>query len=1027
MADFPLRIPKNKSTSNLLSRPQSDPDGGRTRFSFDMGTATERQKSRGEHELVLGVSGLRRIRRQVPPLRSPAIMLEDEEYTPPPLAHANTVPMPMSGASSRSASINYLASGPSSPVLEDLHRFPLESLHSFSFARQSEDFLHSRQNILKKSVDFVRDRSQWAANPGLAHAQARVSGDAEVQGMMDLLRRANLLPLETKQANAMGLRMGPLTGPADMDGRNIFEKSFSQPFESVEEAIVSPPPVEPAGSHCAQNLGEDSPTLEMKIPPPSINESPSAPRRLGLKRTYTDLTSMSLQQKLIEALAQPYSTDNPTTHSALVGPSVGLGVFIPQNGAHATSVPHHSSKWLPTAQAVFRTDAAAPWTILAANDLACLVFGVTRAEVRSLSILGIIQEERRQWLEQKLRGPEAPKRSVTPAGILANGKGSLGVGKGGITARLLSKAPSRSKQSQRAQTDDGSGGYYRPKSKNHAPTKSRGVVLCGDIVPIQKRDGTTGAASFWVMEKRGGFIWVIEEITENVAYLFVDSQRKCMNTSGDVEAIWGRAIEDGLPLEMLIPGLPVDDLYLDSRNYQPLRQLGNYTARTADGINIPTSVAEIPGSIVRVASLPHIAGVMVLDPETLEITSSNSVFSAALFGYESAIGIGICSLIPSFRDILQVLTEEEDVELLDGLIVPEHSFRRARASLALKEGKENAASIFLRPSGLPAKHKDGSDLMIDIQMRVVNSESVFPVREQAGVEEREGEGGEPNVAVSQLVYAVWITYSRQLHSAGLGVPQSDHPLITRPFSPPGQPVPEAASLTQERQSSDESAESAESSQPSLTREDSTGTLTTMDEPLEHPIECVTGVPFVKKTIDDFTILEEMGSGAYGQVKLVRYRKKNARKMVVKYVTKKRILVDTWTRDRKLGTVPLEIHVLDYLRRDGMRHPNIVEMVDFFEDDINYYIEMLPHGIPGMDLFDYIELRANMEEGECRSIFSQVVDAIHHLHVHASVVHRDIKDENVVLDGDGKIKLIDFGSAAYIKNGPFDVFVGTIGE
>lgn len=31
----------------------------------------------------------------------------------------------------------------------------------------------------------------------------------------------------------------------------------------------------------------------------------------------------------------------------------------------------------------------------------------------------------------------------------------------------------------------------------------------------------------------------------------------------------------------------------------------------------------------------------------------------------------------------------------------------------------------------------------------------------------------------------------------------------------------------------------------------------------------------------------------------------------------------------------------------------------------------------------------------------------------------------MLDGDGNIKLIDFGSAAYIKNGPFDVFVGTI--
>ena len=50
----------------------------------------------------------------------------------------------------------------------------------------------------------------------------------------------------------------------------------------------------------------------------------------------------------------------------------------------------------------------------------------------------------------------------------------------------------------------------------------------------------------------------------------------------------------------------------------------------------------------------------------------------------------------------------------------------------------------------------------------------------------------------------------------------------------------------------------------------------------------------------------------------------------------------------------------------------------------------------------------------------------HLHIKAKVVHSDIKDENVVLDGEGHIKLIDFGSAAYIKSGPFDVFVGTIG-
>ncbi len=123
--------------------------------------------------------------------------------------------------------------------------------------------------------------------------------------------------------------------------------------------------------------------------------------------------------------------------------------------------------------------------------------------------------------------------------------------------------------------------------------------------------------------------------------------------------------------------------------------------------------------------------------------------------------------------------------------------------------------------------------------------------------------------------------------------------------------------------------------------------------------------------------------------------------MLKYVTKRRILVDTWTRDRRLGTVPLEIHVLDYLAQRWPPAPQHCRDGGFFEDDVNYYIEMVPHGLPGMDLFDYIEMRTNMDEQESRSIFVQVARAIHHLHTKALVVHRDIKDENVILDGEGR--------------------------
>ena len=956
---------------------------------------------------------------------------------PSPLLHTNT--MPVSSSSSRSVSANYFSTGPVSPGVEDLHRFPTESLHSFSFTHQSEDFLHSRQNILKKSIDFMRDRLGWAANhPGLADAQARVSGDSEVQSMMQLLRRANILSVNTGGPKGLGLGLGPVTGPADVEGANIFEKSFSQQQPIVEEDTIAESPI-PQTPRVTLDDDITSPGLEMSSDIGNLR-SPPALKRASLKRTYTDLTSISLQAKLMEALAKPYSSDEQNAAYSLQHPAVMSASTVVPQATGAQSVHSHSSKWAPAAQAVFRTDSKAPWTILAANDLACLIFGVTGAEVRKLGILEVVQQERRKWLEEKLRGPgpDAEETAIVAANsATANDKKTTVGTRGGITALLLNKTPSRDQSVRRAQTDDGVGGYYKTKMpKNHPATKSRGVLLCGDVVPIQKRNGATGSASFWVMEKRGGLIWVLEEITENVAYVKLDVNARVSDARGDIEAIWGQErIKAGVPITNLFPHVPVGsslDPISITTGISDISRLRHFTAHTIAGIAVPTSITKLSGPRdLRVSSFPHIAGVMVVNPTTLEISSSNAVFSAALFGYEKPDGLPVTDLIPEFGQILEILTEEDDIDLVDGIVIPEHSFRRARALLALREKKAGAASIFLRSSGLPARHRDGSEIMVDVQMRIVKSETAMPRRASDAIEEKDEEcSDEEGFTLTEVVYALWVTYSRQLHSGSIDSPRPDHPLISRPAELSIQPSPRSIpSASPEPAPSNGSASSTDGSQASLLAQKlkEAASSSISDEPLEHPPLNVAVIPHKKKTISDFIILEEMGSGAYGQVKLARYKKNNSKKMVLKYVTKTRILVDTWTRDRRLGTVPLEIHVMDYLRRDGLRHPNIVEMVDFFEDDINYYIEMVPHGIPGMDLFDYIELRSNMEEAECKNIFRQVVDAIHHLHTKALVVHRDIKDENVVLDGEGNIKLIDFGSAAYIKSGPFDVFVGTIGK
>jgi PAS domain-containing serine/threonine kinase len=55
----------------------------------------------------------------------------------------------------------------------------------------------------------------------------------------------------------------------------------------------------------------------------------------------------------------------------------------------------------------------------------------------------------------------------------------------------------------------------------------------------------------------------------------------------------------------------------------------------------------------------------------------------------------------------------------------------------------------------------------------------------------------------------------------------------------------------------------------------------------------------------------------------------------------------------------------------------------------------------------------------------VVAGLDYLHKRC-ILHRDVKDENIILNHNFHMKLIDFGSAAYMKEGTlFNTFCGTL--
>jgi len=118
-------------------------------------------------------------------------------------------------------------------------------------------------------------------------------------------------------------------------------------------------------------------------------------------------------------------------------------------------------------------------------------------------------------------------------------------------------------------------------------------------------------------------------------------------------------------------------------------------------------------------------------------------------------------------------------------------------------------------------------------------------------------------------------------------------------------------------------------------------------------------------------------------------------------------------------LPAEIAVLQRLTGvDG-----VVHLVDHFET-ADCFLIVLERPTPSEDLFDYITRRGALPEAQARDIFRQTISTVKRVH-DAGVFHRDIKDENMLIDADtGRVRLIDFGSAGFARNNPYTYFGGT---
>ena len=155
-------------------------------------------------------------------------------------------------------------------------------------------------------------------------------------------------------------------------------------------------------------------------------------------------------------------------------------------------------------------------------------------------------------------------------------------------------------------------------------------------------------------------------------------------------------------------------------------------------------------------------------------------------------------------------------------------------------------------------------------------------------------------------------------------------------------------------------------------------------------------------ITDFTVINQLGSGSYGQVILAQHKITKVQ-YAIKVIDKRNQI-----NIREMPYFIREIEIM-YL----VHHPNVVKLYGHFED--NNYCYFIMEYVPGGNIYSLVERLRPVTLREISSIMKDVISAVYFLHnMSKKIIHRDIKPENVLLDQNNRAKLTDFGWSNYIE-------------
>lgn len=156
------------------------------------------------------------------------------------------------------------------------------------------------------------------------------------------------------------------------------------------------------------------------------------------------------------------------------------------------------------------------------------------------------------------------------------------------------------------------------------------------------------------------------------------------------------------------------------------------------------------------------------------------------------------------------------------------------------------------------------------------------------------------------------------------------------------------------------------------------------------------------TTEFYRIGRLLGKGAFGKVNLGMHR-----------LTGEMVAIKSLNREYMVDEGSKQKVMQEYSILKRLQHSSVIRLYETFESKkhILFVIELCAGG----DLLNYVRRRRKLKENVAKFVFKQLIEGLQHCHSR-SVLHRDIKLDNILLNSKGKIKICDFGVSKLVRRG-----------